>query len=234
MKSDQPVDARTGDKAGASKPRTIRAGEAALGWAVAGSACLLVLVAGLAFGAWRYYRAPRRSSPMRTNSGATSCPTCASRRCSASPTVSIVVICRRRRRRSPRPISLRAPAAISRSAMSISAITSRRASCSPRSPRPRLDHQIAQAEATLPERGDACSKRRPIRDLAARHLGTRQAARQERLGDAAAGRRRSPDPAGAAGRRAASRNPTSSRSRRRSRCCSSRRTIRAWSLRSTA
>ena len=86
--------------------------------------------------------------------------------------------------------SLRAPAAMSTSAMSISAIASRPVSCSPRSPRP---NSITRSRSPRPRwsspRLTAAAERSKPR-AGPGHLGARQASRQARLGDPAAGRHR--------------------------------------------
>ena len=130
---------------------------------------------------------------------ATSCRPFASRAVQASGDI-VTVSCPRRPRRSRRRTSLRAPAAISTSATSISAITSRKASCWREIVAPELDHQIAQAEATLGQLKAALQQAQANMDLAQVTWDRDSPLVEQGLGDPAAGHHRRADPQGAAGR----------------------------------
>ena len=88
------------------------------------------------------------------------------------------------RRRTSSP----APAAISTSAMSISATASRQGQLLAQITAPELDHQIAQAEATLQQTEATLAPEPGQHGARECHLAARQAAGRERLGDAATGR----------------------------------------------
>ena len=131
-----------------------------------GSACCCCSPAALAFGGWRSLsrqnagRGDRRAArdfvpTLRVASGA------GQRRDDRDGHA-----CRPRPQPSPPPISSPAPAAISTSATSISAIASRQGELLAEITAPELDHQIAQAEATLAQIQATLQQTQANRDLA--------------------------------------------------------------------
>ena len=106
-------------------------------------------------------------------------------------------------------------------------------SFSRKSPRPSSIIRSAGRGNAQPDAGDVAPELGKCRSRQ-RHLAARQAAGRKGLGDPATGRRSTGSASRRSRRRSASPSRTLPPSRRRSRCCISRRTIRASSLRSTA
>ena len=132
---------------------------------LAGFGLVLVAAAALAFGAWSHY-AQRRQTLATAEQRAGFRPAGPRWRRSSPATISRWSRCRPPPRPLPAPTSSPAPAAISTSATSISATTSSRASCSPQIIAPELDHQIAQAEATLAQLKASLQQAQANRNLA--------------------------------------------------------------------
>ena len=122
----------------------------------------LLLTGGVALGAWGYYSRQQEVMTTATHGSATSCPACAPQRSRRAPAPNPSPYPPRRPRSRTRTF-MPAPPAISESAMSISAITSRQKSCwrsswcrnlTNRSPKTRatlnqLQSALDQAQANL-------------------------------------------------------------------------------------
>ena len=99
---------------------------------------------------------------------------------------------------------------------------------------PELDHQIAQAEATLVQLKAAVQQAQANKELAQVTWERDSPLVEQGLGDPAAGHHRRADPQGAGGRGRRRASQCSGAARRRFRCSTSRRPISASSRRSTA